>query len=520
MTRFCWIGSMNSLLRLLNIFSVIRRYGLADLLRSQYKLGVIRYFFVSPGQSSNPLMDYPLPKRLRLALEELGPIFVKFGQLLSTRPDIFPKSYIEELALLQNQVVPFDGGIAKQQIEKDFKRSIEEIYYEFETVPVASASVAQVHRAYLRNKDQTRGAKVAVKVIRPHIKNLIRRDIQLLEGIFRCLEWLSGEARRLRLREVLIEFKKYLRDEINLLNEASNGSLLYRQFLGSSMLQVPEIYFDYCTRNILTLEWMDGVPVSNIEELKRQQIDLQRLSEFGVEIFLTQVFNHGFFHADMHPGNILVAQDGRYIALDFGIFGSLTEHDKRYLAINFLAFFNRDYYRVAEAHIESGWAPAGTRVDELEAAIRYVCEPVFNQPLARISFGLILLRLFEVSRQFNIVVQPQLVLLQKTLLNVEGLGRQLNPDLDLWAIGKPFFVSWTKKQLGIEAFWKNLKKESSTWSRVLPALPRKLEAWFEANTPAKDQRLLELRQLNRILRYCAVVLSSILALDLLRWWHR
>ncbi|QRN40820.1 MAG: ubiquinone biosynthesis regulatory protein kinase UbiB [Neisseriaceae bacterium] len=505
---------MKLFFRFFKIFSVIRCYALLDLAEFVEIPLLIRFFFKVYPQS-DVHKDLPLPQRLRMSLEELGPIFVKFGQLLSTRPDIFPKEYINELSRLQDKVPPFDSEIAKQQIEKDFKRSLDEVYYEFNMTPVASASIAQVHQAYLRDINGNKGQKVAVKVIRPNIESLIQKDLNLLSKICIFLEMVSEDARRLRLQEVLGEFKKYLHDEVNLLNEAANGSLLRRQFLNSPILVIPEIYFEYCTRNVLTLEWMDGIPISDIKTLKQKNINLKELSEFGVQIFFTQVFKNGFFHADMHPGNIFVAEDGRYIALDFGIVGSLTEHDKRYLTINFLAFFNQDYYRVAESHIECGWAPPETRVDELEAAIRYVCEPIFNQPLARISFGLLLMRLFEVSRRFNIAVQPQLVLLQKTLLNVEGLGRQLDPDLDLWKIGKPFLINWTKEQFGIDVLWENLKKESTNWSRMLPELPRKLYDALDTALVESKKNNIQLIQIQKSIRNWLSILTGILVLVLL-----
>ncbi|MBN3859026.1 ubiquinone biosynthesis regulatory protein kinase UbiB [Neisseriaceae bacterium PsAf] len=505
---------MKVFFRFFDILSVVRRYALLDLMELVDIPQVVQLLLKAYPQSDT-YRDLPLPQRLRMALEELGPIFVKFGQLLSTRPDVFPSEYIDELSKLQDKVPPFDSEIARQQIEKDFKRPIDEIYYEFDMQPVASASIAQVHQAYLKDQNGEKGQKVAVKVIRPNIDKLIQKDVNLLSKVCAFLELISEDARRLKLQEVLNEFKKYLHDEINLLNEAANGSLLRRQFLNSHMLIIPEIYFEYCTRNVLTLEWMDGIPVSDIETLKQKNINLKQLSEFGVEIFFTQVFKNGLFHADMHPGNIFVAEDGRYIALDFGIVGSLTEYDKRYLAINFLAFFNRDYYRVAEAHIESGWAPPDTRIDELEAAIRYVCEPIFNQPLAKISFGLVLMRLFEVSRRFNISVQPQLVLLQKTLLNVEGLGRQLDPDLDLWKIGKPFFVNWTKEQFGVDALWNNLKKESTNWSRMLPELPRKFYETLDTVSTTSKQEHTELIKVQKSIRNWLIVLTGVLTMILL-----
>ena len=407
--------------------------------------------------------------RVRLALEGLGPIFVKLGQVLSTRPDILPPAYAQELARLQDKVPPFDGALARAQIEASLGRPIADLYAEFDIEPVASASVAQVHRARLHS-----GEAVAVKVLRPNILPVIEQDLALMRFGAGWIERLFADGKRLKPREVVAEFDKYLHDELDLMKEAANASQLGRQFAGSDMLIVPKVYFDYCSRDVLTIEWMDGTPIADIATLQAQGIDLKKLARYGVEIFFTQVFKNGFFHADMHPGNILVADDNRYIALDFGIVGSLTDYDKRYLAINFLAFFNRDYHRVATAHIESGWVPPDTRAEELEAAVRAVCEPIFNKPLSQISFGLVLMRLFETSRRFNVEIQPQLVLLQKTLLNIEGLGRQLDPDLDLWATAKPFLVNWMNDQVGVKALWHNVKNEAPDWATILPSLPRKL----------------------------------------------
>ena len=336
---------------------------------------------------------------------------------------------------------------------------------------MAAASVAQVHRARLFG-----GEAVAVKVLRPNLEPVIEQDLALMRTAARLIEKLLPDGKRLRPREVVAEFDKYLHDELDLLREAANASQIGRNFSGSTMLHVPKVYYDYCSESVMTMQWMDGTPIAEVAELQRRGVDLKRLARYGVEIFFTQVFKHGFFHADMHPGNILVDDEGRYIALDFGIVGSLTDYDKRYLAINFLAFFNRDYHRVATAHIESGWVPADTRPEELEAAVRAVCEPFFNKPLAEISFGLVLMRLFETSRRFNVQIQPQLVLLQKTLLNIEGLGRQLDPQLDLWETAKPFLVSWMNEQVGVKALWRNLKQEAPDWAEILPALPRKLNA--------------------------------------------
>ena len=448
-------------------------FGLINLLDGQLRHPLLRKLLSCLPESKETL-EYSNAVRLRLALEHLGPIFVKLGQVLSTRPDVVGPEYASELAKLQDRVPAFDGGIAIAQVEKAFGKPIEQIYFDFEREPIASASIAQVHQAHLFNDDGTQGQKVAIKVLRPDIKPVIEQDLALMHWGAVWLEKLFRDGKRLKPREVVQEFDKYLHDELDLMHEAANASQLGRQFENSSMLIVPKVYFDYCSRNVMTMEWMDGTPISDTETLLAKGIDLKKLARFGVEIFFTQVFKNGFFHADMHPGNIFVADDGRYIALDFGIVGTLDEYDKRYLAVNFLAFFNRDYHRVATAHIESGWVPADTRAEELESAVRTVCEPIFNRPLSQISFGLILMRLFETSRRFNVEIQPQLVLLQKTLLNIEGLGRQLDPNLDLWATAKPFLVNWMNEQMGWKALKRNLEKEMPDWANILPSLPRRV----------------------------------------------
>ncbi|MDO4640908.1 MAG: ubiquinone biosynthesis regulatory protein kinase UbiB [Neisseria sp.] len=459
---------MKWLKRTSTLTKTIYRYGLAELftpLSGRSRLG--RWLVRFP--QSSEFKHEPLPVRLRLALESLGPVFVKFGQVLSTRPDLIAHDYATELSKLQDRVPPFDADLSRRQIEASLGKPVDMLYAEFDATPVASASVAQVHKARLHS-----GEQVAVKVLRPNLAPVIEQDLALLRFGALWVERLFADGRRLRPREVVDEFDKYLHDELDLMREAANASQLGRNFKDSTMLIVPKVYYDYCSRDILTIEWMDGTPVADIAALKAKHIDLERLARYGVEIFFTQVFRYGFFHADMHPGNILVADDGRYIALDFGIVGSLTGYDKRYLAINFLAFFNRDYHRVATAHIESGWVPPDTRAEELEAAVRAVCEPIFNKPLSQISFGLVLMRLFETSRRFNVEIQPQLVLLQKTLLNIEGLGRQLDPELDLWATAKPFLTKWMAEQVGPKALLNNFKNESLDWAQILPSLPRKI----------------------------------------------
>ncbi len=413
----------------------------------------------------------PRGVRLRKALEELGPIFVKFGQVLSTRNDLLPLDVASELALLQDRVPPFDPDLAIAQITRSLGAHPDQLFASFDRTPVASASIAQVHFATLKD-----GRQVAVKVLRPNMHKSIEDDLGLMHIGATLVERLWADGKRLKPREVVAEFDKYLHDELDLMREAANASQLRRNFADSPLLLVPEMMWDYCSSEVIVMERMTGIPISRVDRLREAGVDLKKLSADGVEIFFTQVFRDGFFHADMHPGNIMVSTDpatfGRYIALDFGIVGTLTDFDKDYLSQNFLAFFRRDYKRVAQAHIESGWAPADTRVDELEAAVRACCEPIFDRPLKEISFGQILLRLFQTSRRFNVEVQPQLVLLQKTLLNIEGLGRQLDPDLDLWVTAKPYLERWMERQIGWRGLRDQIRNEAPHYSRLLPQLPR------------------------------------------------
>lgn len=408
----------------------------------------------------------PRGRRLREALEELGPVFVKFGQVLSTRPDLLPEDIARELAKLQDQVPPFPPEQAVAIIERALGGKLTDFFSDFSHTPLASASVAQVHVAKLR-ADQ----EVVVKVLRPGIEPVIERDLALLYTLARLAVRYWSEGRRLRPVEVVDEFRKTLHDELDLRVESANASQLRANFSGSSLLYVPQVYWDYVRREVMVMERIHGIPVSDIEGLKRAGIDLRRLSHNGVEIFFTQAFRDGFFHADMHPGNIFVYPDGRYCAVDFGIMGSLSEQDKRYLAENFLAFFNRDYRGVAEAHLRSGWVPAGTRAEDFEAAIRAVCEPIFAKPIKDISFGRFMLQLFQTARRFQMEIQPQLVLLQKTLFNIEGLGRRLYPELDLWETAKPYLERWMREQLGPRALLRRLRREAPSWLPLLPRLP-------------------------------------------------
>ena len=415
------------------------------------------------------LADADRAVRLRQALEALGPIFVKFGQVLSTRRDLLPLDIADELAKLQDQVPPFPAELAAAEVEKGIGRKIEEVFAEFGAEPVASASVAQVHLARLKD-----GREVAVKVLRPGVEAEIAKDVALLETAAGLMERLWADGRRLKPREVVAEFARHLEEELDLLREAASASQLRRNFEASPLLAVPQVYWDWCSQRVMVMERMHGTPVSQVDVLREKGVDVPKLARAGVEIFFTQVFRDGFFHADMHPGNIFVADDGKYVALDFGIMGTLTEVDKNYLAQNFLAFFNRDYRRVAQAHLDAGWVPATTRVDDFEGAIRAVCEPIFARPLKEIYFGKLLLRLFQTSRRFGVEIQPQLVMLQKTLLNIEGLGRELDPDLDLWQTAKPFLERWMGEQVGWRSLVRTLRQEAPYWAATLPQLPRLL----------------------------------------------
>ncbi|MFZ9035900.1 MAG: ubiquinone biosynthesis regulatory protein kinase UbiB [Francisellaceae bacterium] len=457
-------------LRFIYISYVLNRYNITALLTNLPLLRVLR-----PLVYLNPLYFFSYRKlsrgeRVRLALEKLGPIFIKFGQALSTRRDLLPSDLSDELAKLQDRVPPFCGDYARGVIEKALGKPIDEAFLAFDYKPLASASIAQVHSAEIED-----GKKVVVKVLRPNIAKVMRQDTELLRTFAVMIERYIPASRRLKPVEVVEEISRNLFDELDLLREAANASQLKRNFKDSHIHYVPEVYWSYCRKELLVIEKIKGIPVADIEALKAKGVNLKLLAERGVEIFFTQVFRDCFFHADMHPGNIFVdattPKDPKYISVDFGIVGTLTREDQNYLAGNFLAFFKRDYKRVAELHIESGWVPPETRVDEFESAIRTACEPIFEKPLADISFGMTLLRLFQVARRFNMSVQPQLVLLQKTLLNIEGLGRVLYPELNLWTTAKPFLENWMKSRVGFKGFIKRSIEHLPTISEKLPEAP-------------------------------------------------
>lgn len=463
------------LFRFYRIIKVFFSYGLDELVpvgryRLLMRLGRLCLFWIP-----RKYYDQPLAARLRLALEKLGPVWVKFGQMLSTRRDLFSAQMADELALLQDSVPPFDGIEAKHQIESALGGSIATWFEAFDPIPLASASVSQVHTATLVREQGVIKKSVVIKVIRPDILPVITADMKLMRRLASWTKILFPNLRRLRPLEVVEAYEKNLMEELNLLHEAANAIQLRRNFEESSLLYIPEIYADLCRENVLVMERIYGIPVSDVDTLKRQGINMELLAERGVQVFFTQVFRDSFFHADMHPGNVFVSyehpESPQYIAIDFGLVGSLNKEDKRYLAENFIAFFNRDYRRVAELHVDSGWVPIDTCVEDFESAIRAVSEPIFEKPLSEISFGHLLFNLFSTARRFNMEVQPQLVLLQKTLLYVEGLGRQLYPKLDLWKTAKPFLENWIKRQTGLFAAMRAIRKNAPFWAERLPELP-------------------------------------------------
>ena len=503
---------MTRLFRGVFIVWVVFRYGLDELFLNSFHKRWLRVLarILSVGRR----LDAPRGQRLREALERLGPIFVKFGQVLSTRRDLLPLDVADELARLQDRVPPFPSEVAVASIERAFHRPLGEIFSSFELEPVASASIAQVHFAVLRGRNG-KERDVAVKVLRPGMLLAIDKDLALMRMMAAWVEGIFADGRRLKPREVVAEFDKYLHDELDLVREAACAAQLRRNMAGLDLVLIPEMVWDYCSPEVIVMERMRGIPISQVARLRAAGVDIPKLARDGVTLFFTQVFRDGFFHADMHPGNIQVSVEpatfGRYISLDFGIVGTLTAVDKEYLAQNFTAFFRRDYKRVAELHIESGWVPAGTRVDELESAVRAVCEPYFDRPLKEISLGLVLMRLFQTSRRFDVEIQPQLVLLQKTLLNIEGLGRDLDPDLDLWNTAKPFLEKWMLEELGPQKLLDQLKYEAPQYAKLIPKLPRLLHEYLQQRPDALRRELGELvaeqRRTNRLLQtllYCGL----------------
>ena len=510
--------------RLVRIQRVLLRHRLDELVRATHLYRPLRLLLLlSPGVWRARRRAGARGENLRLALIELGPIFVKFGQAVSTRRDLLPPDIADELAKLQDRVPPFPGDIARELVGRAYGRPVEEVFQEFDTTPLAAASIAQVHAARLRE-----GVEVVVKVLRPDMRTIIERDLEVLHALAELAQRYWTEGRRLRPREIVAEYQKTIIDELDLMREAANASQLKRNFAGSDLLYVPEVYWDYCRNDVMVMERIHGVPISDLPRLKAAGTNIAQLAENGVSIFFTQVFRHNFFHADMHPGNIFVLVDNpqqpRYAAVDFGIVGTLDPRDQHYLAENFLAVFDRDYRRVAQLHLESGWVPAGTRVDEMESAVRTVCEPIFDRPLKDISFGRILLRLFEISRRFDVQIQPQLLLLQKTLLNVEGLGRDLYPDLDIWSTASPILREWMRERTSVTALLRDLRTHAPQLleaARALPVLLTQL-ARRERGVPQAPPRSQELDQLREEVRSAgrrrdAVTLGAALLLAGMFW---
>ena len=461
-----WRGK--TLLRMIRIQRVLVRHGLDEIITATHFLRPLRFLFALFPKAKD--VGEPLGKRIRLALVELGPIFVKFGQAISTRRDLLPPDIADELAELQDRVPPFPAGEAIAILDAAYGQSVNEVFARFDREPFAAASIAQVHTAALQD-----GKEVIVKLLRPGVRELIDRDLDVLFALAQLADRYWAPSKRLRPLEVVAEYEKTIVDELDLMREAANTAQLKRNFAGSDLLYVPEIYFDYCRPQVMVQERIYGIPISDMDALRDAGTNIQVLAENGVEIFFTQVFRHNFFHADMHPGNIFVIVDDpekpRYAAVDFGIVGTLSPTDQRYLAGNFLAFFDRDYHKIAKLHIESGWVPPETRIDELESAVRSVCEPIFNKPLSEISFAQVMIRLFETARRFNMEIQPQLILLQKTLFNIEGLGRELYPQLDLWKTAHPILRDWMAEQIGPRATLDRIREDLPQIRDALRELP-------------------------------------------------
>lgn len=477
-------------IRIIQINIVLVRHGLEEVIFAIHLFRPIRFLLLLLPWHWFRRVDISHGVRIRRSLEDLGPIFVKFGQALSTRRDLLSDDIADELTKLQDRVPPFPGTEARQIVEKAYGKDVNEIFASFDETPLASASIAQVHAAKLHD-----GSDVVVKVLRPDVHKLIKRDLEVLHLIANLAHRYWADGRRLRPREVVADYEQTVMDELDLMREAANASQLRRNFEDSNDLYVPQVYWDYCRINVMVMERIHGIAVNDLKTLNENNIDMKKLSERGVNIFFTQVFKHNFFHADMHPGNIFVSyetpEDPKYLGVDFGIMGTLSVEDQRYLAENLLAFFNQDYRRVAELHLESGWVPADTRIDHFESAIRTVCEPIFQKPISEISFGNLLLRLFQTARRFQMEVQPQLVLLQKTLLNIEGLGRQLDPELDLWKTAKPFLDRWMSEQVGMHALVKGMRKHLPKVLEQAPELPSLVHNYFlQAELEPKRQSAL------------------------------
>lgn len=482
---------MIQLRRLFTILYVFSKYRLDDFVPVSMLPWYLRLAFYLAPWRLNPIPKrVPKEKRLRLALVALGPIFIKFGQLLSTRKDLLTEELAQELAKLQDKVPPFSEKTARKLIEEALDQPIEALFQSFDHTPLASASIAQVHAAKLFS-----GEDVVVKVIRPNIEKTIHKDVKLMMVAARLMETYAPDGKRLKPVEVVNDYEHTIFGELDLMAEAANASQLKRNFKDSPLLYVPEVHWDLCRKNVMVMERIYGTPIGDIDALHERGTNMKVLAERGVEIFFRQVFRDSFFHADMHPGNIFVAHNDpnqpQYIAIDCGIVGTLSDTDQDYLARNLLAFFNQDYHEVARLHVESGWVGEGTKINEFEAAIRSVCEPIFEKPLDEISFGQLLLRLFQTARRFNMEVQPQLVLLQKTLLNIEGLGRQLYPQLDLWTTAKPYLEQWMHNRMGPKAIWKEIKRQAPAWVAHAPQMPELIRTTLNnvAQYPAQQKGL-------------------------------
>ncbi len=510
------------ILRLLTIQRVLVSHGLDQLITETHLLRPARFLFLlSPSTWRKRHQDKPRGVRIREALEELGPIFVKFGQSISTRQDLLPPDIGEQLAMLQDQVPPFPAEQAHKIIADAYGEAPESVFAEFTPEALAAASIAQVHLARLHS-----GEEVVVKVLRPGVRERIEADLEVMYALAKLCQRYWAESRRLRPVEVVAEYERTIYNELDLLREAANAAQLRRNFLGSPLIYVPEVYWDFCREQVLVQERIHGIPISDMDSLRASGADIAKLAANGVEIFFTQVFRDNFFHADMHPGNIFVdisdPANPRYAAVDFGIVGSLDARDRRYLSENFIAFFDRDYKRVAELHVDSGWVPAGTRVDELESAVRTVCEPIFNKPLKDISFAQVLMRLFQVARRFEMQIQPQLILLQKTLVQIEGLGRDLYPDLDLWETGQPVLKRWMTEQTGPRATAKRIARDLPDIRYTLERLPEAARQLVdqvldnEGKLPLPDARVMRAREQRqfRVVAGAAALVSGALLIGL------